>query len=32
VALGDWLEGPADLPLGDVLRATLTRMQRLVAV
>jgi AcrR family transcriptional regulator len=32
VALGDWLEGPADLPLADVLRATLTRMQRLVAV
>jgi AcrR family transcriptional regulator len=30
VSLGDWLEGPADRPLVDVLRATLTRMQRLV--
>ncbi|MET0989450.1 MAG: helix-turn-helix domain-containing protein [Glaciihabitans sp.] len=30
VALRDWLDGPADRPLVDVLRATLSRMQRVV--
>jgi AcrR family transcriptional regulator len=30
-SLGDWLDGPADRPLVEVLRATLARMQLLIA-